>query len=106
MIRVRDAQNSAVVSALCIKDPREEPLAPVRRCLGWPGDDPPDILDQASNTRTNGVHASMDRCGLLGDRVSGGDPEAKQIATRDRKSTRLNSSHRCISYAVFCLKKK
>src|SRR5437879_7862866 len=25
---------------------------------------------------------------------------------RDRKSTRLNSSHRCISYAVFCLKKQ
>src|SRR5437879_10248465 len=24
----------------------------------------------------------------------------------DRKSTRLNSSHRCISYAVFCLQKK
>src|SRR5208337_5083535 len=24
----------------------------------------------------------------------------------DRKSTRLKSSHRCISYAVFCLKKK
>src|SRR5437764_3946418 len=27
-------------------------------------------------------------------------------AVPDRKSTRLNSSHRCISYAVFCLKKK
>src|SRR5437867_8379655 len=27
-------------------------------------------------------------------------------AARDRKSTRLNSSHRTISYAVFCLKKK
>src|SRR5437763_16911780 len=27
-------------------------------------------------------------------------------STRDQKSTRLNSSHRCISYAVFCLKKK
>src|SRR5437879_6969437 len=26
--------------------------------------------------------------------------------TQDRKSTRLNSSHRCISYADFCLKKK
>src|ERR1017187_7806466 len=26
-------------------------------------------------------------------------------ALTDRKSTRLNSSHRCISYAVFCLKK-
>src|SRR5437764_11630402 len=28
------------------------------------------------------------------------------LVGRDRKSTRLNSSHRCISYAVFCLKKK
>src|SRR2546422_3481366 len=27
-------------------------------------------------------------------------------ATKDRKSTRLNSSHGYISYAVFCLKKK
>src|SRR5437762_8923902 len=26
------------------------------------------------------------------------------VAAGDRKSTRLNSSHRCISYAVFCLK--
>src|SRR5437762_13253922 len=30
----------------------------------------------------------------------------KQKTFLDRKSTRLNSSHRCISYAVFCLKKK
>src|SRR5207248_11356165 len=28
------------------------------------------------------------------------------VLSRDRKSTRLNSSHRTISYAVFCLKKK
>src|SRR5258708_31150642 len=28
------------------------------------------------------------------------------LATEDRKSTRLNSSHQIISYAVFCLKKK
>src|SRR5437762_13383600 len=32
-------------------------------------------------------------------------PEVR-IHYADRKSTRLNSSHRCISYAVFCLKKK
>src|SRR5437879_13204940 len=31
---------------------------------------------------------------------------AEKARRRDRKSTRLNSSHRCISYAVFCLKKK
>src|SRR5437763_13525353 len=30
----------------------------------------------------------------------------KSSPAKDRKSTRLNSSHRCISYAVFCLKKK
>src|SRR5437764_11451622 len=28
------------------------------------------------------------------------------LQQQDRKSTRLNSSHRCSSYAVFCLKKK
>src|SRR2546426_8590517 len=33
-----------------------------------------------------------------------GDPAARRA--RDRKSTRLNSSHLVISYAVFCLKKK
>src|SRR5258708_15515998 len=30
----------------------------------------------------------------------------RRLMTRDRKSTRLNSSHQIISYAVFCLKKK
>src|SRR5690625_7957721 len=32
--------------------------------------------------------------------------ESSQSQTEDRKSTRLNSSHVAISYAVFCLKKK
>src|SRR5476649_3060333 len=34
------------------------------------------------------------------------DRLALQSRARDRKSTRLNSSHTVISYAVFCLKKK
>src|SRR5947208_8195396 len=33
-------------------------------------------------------------------------PSHKATAYLDRKSTRLNSSHQIISYAVFCLKKK
>src|SRR5438309_4609898 len=33
-------------------------------------------------------------------------PERPRIYEGDRKSTRLNSSHSSISYAVFCLKKK
>src|SRR5256885_17181186 len=36
----------------------------------------------------------------------GGRRLARAIRDRDRKSTRLNSSHLVISYAVFCLKKK
>src|SRR2546429_1356433 len=42
------------------------------------------------------------RKGLL--RVAG--PELLRQPVQDRKSTRLNSSHGYISYAVFCLKKK
>src|SRR5207244_8830787 len=38
-------------------------------------------------------------------RVGGGSVEDSP-SVRDRKSTRLNSSHQIISYAVFCLKKK
>src|ERR1017187_7869102 len=36
---------------------------------------------------------------------SGAQTLTNSSASVDRKSTRLNSSHRCISYAVFCLKK-
>src|SRR5207248_9328535 len=40
-------------------------------------------------------------------RTEADPPVSRDAATsRDRKSTRLNSSHRTISYAVFCLKKK
>src|SRR5947208_13398635 len=43
-----------------------------------------------------------------GDRPGrvGGDELDVDPILRDRKSTRLNSSHQIISYAVFCLKKK
>src|SRR2546426_8534058 len=39
-------------------------------------------------------------------RTTGGCNRASLDAIKDRKSTRLNSSHLVISYAVFCLKKK
>src|SRR5690242_20991376 len=57
----------------------------------------------------------VDRCHRLGEgcqrrcgdirRTAAGDEHASG-KSRDRKSTRLNSSHMSISYAVFCLKKK
>src|SRR3712207_7763342 len=46
------------------------------------------------------------RLGHGGVRGSGGAAAACVECAADRKSTRLNSSHANISYAVFCLKKK
>src|SRR3989475_7465704 len=69
--------------------------------VGWPRDGLPfDLLGEvlrggADVTRAAGAF-------LLGGH-SVDDPEPKY---GDRKSTRLNSSHSQISYAVFCLKKK
>src|SRR3989442_11756609 len=44
-------------------------------------------------------------CTVSGDGLQGLANAYMQIRTGDRKSTRLNSSHVRISYAVFCLKK-
>src|SRR5438876_1656776 len=50
-------------------------------------------------------HPLNHRRHLQGD-GSGNDHQVRLPRRRDRKSTRLNSSHPSISYAVFCLKKK
>src|SRR3989454_4641389 len=44
--------------------------------------------------------------GGAGEGAAGAGAPAPRSTRRDRKSTRLNSSHLVISYAVFCLKKK
>src|SRR5437867_10572324 len=53
-------------------------------------------------------HAHLDHSGAIPSLFENSKPRVfATIATfKDRKSTRLNSSHRTISYAVFCLKKK
>src|SRR5258708_12339117 len=48
-------------------------------------------------------HESQSSSGLI---VATGLGSSAWIKSIDRKSTRLNSSHQIISYAVFCLKKK
>src|SRR3712207_7669936 len=48
-----------------------------------------------------GVHAEALHEPVAGRRAAGAEDQRE-----DRKSTRLNSSHANISYAVFCLKKK
>src|SRR5258708_14917451 len=42
----------------------------------------------------------------IGRRCTPIDADKTSLSYLDRKSTRLNSSHQIISYAVFCLKKK
>src|SRR5206468_7521148 len=58
---------------------------------------------QEARARAAGLFSSSPRGGGRG---RPGDIRREGAALRDRKSTRLNSSHDQISYAVFCLKKK
>src|SRR5206468_10959763 len=58
-------------------------------------------LDESGEAKA-GVVATPKRVGGFGSNHPGG----ANFAFGDRKSTRLNSSHDQISYAVFCLKKK
>src|SRR3712207_7368892 len=63
-------------------------------------DDDKTVLQEAMDA--TGLKAPEAR-DLLGAFLFSGDDVFKKV---DRKSTRLNSSHANISYAVFCLKKK
>src|SRR5205807_4167636 len=93
---------------------RKRLLAVARRILR-------DVLKQHAHALAAGLfHGPVNRTrGFLGSDAAGGfkrRSKAGQQAQRghqvvevrrfDRKSTRLNSSHLVISYAVFCLKKK
>src|ERR1041385_9386817 len=55
---------------------------------------------------TLSLHDALPICRLAWKRLPIPRADAPCRARSDRKSTRLNSSHGYISYAVFCLKKK
>src|SRR5437667_3550903 len=59
-------------------------------------------VDQLAQAHTGN---GLGRCGDCFDHCRSSSCGAKAFR-KDRKSTRLNSSHITISYAVFCLKKK
>src|SRR3989338_9295755 len=58
------------------------------------------------NYRDLSFDPDPDKTMMIGSTLIRGDQIASPATTLDRKSTRLNSSHSSISYAVFCLKKK
>src|SRR5690606_41707441 len=85
----------------CSGDHRHLPSFPTRRSsdlltiTAWMSQISP--LRMAKNSATSLSAAWAARCGVK---------PARRPKRADRKSTRLNSSHVKISYAVFCLKKK
>src|SRR3712207_7385797 len=77
------------------------------------------LFRSAGRRVLRGLAAELQRRRLLPEGPQGGPPPSVAarrgalplrvdvaVLRRDRKSTRLNSSHANISYAVFCLKKK
>src|SRR5437879_7159523 len=79
---------------LMIRRPPRSTLFPTRRSS--------DLVVVAQIERSDSPRAAVSRQRFNAHRWD----DWKRVHIKDRKSTRLNSSHRCISYAVFCLKKK
>src|SRR5436189_4549979 len=76
------------------------PAKPIHVVVPSPPGGPPDLIIRMLAPKMN-----LGQPLVIENRAgAGGIVDHQRLS--DRKSTRLNSSHRCISYAVFCLKKK
>src|SRR5258708_26947013 len=67
------------------------------------------LADKEIRKLQDEVAALPKRVAVIEQKLAGTNAQlekARNTAKGDRKSTRLNSSHQIISYAVFCLKKK
>src|SRR3989440_9449060 len=89
------SSRNKVPPSACSKRPRRKVCAPVKAPRSCP--------NSSDSRRSFGIAAVFIAMNGLSAR---GPWRCNARATRDRKSTRLNSSHDQISYAVFCLKKK
>src|SRR2546426_9039501 len=76
----------------------------VSRGTLMPGQPRYDVLVVGSGASGGWAAKRLSEAGLKVAMVEAGRPQSDN--NLDRKSTRLNSSHLVISYAVFCLKKK
>src|SRR5256885_10738962 len=70
------------------------------------GSEPPPRAVSGRESRLDSAVDRVTRPPAAQDRAARVGRAARARGARDRKSTRLNSSHLVISYAVFCLKKK
>src|SRR3712207_7513863 len=67
---------------------------------------PQSVVDRAPQHRAHLRDGVLAPCRRKPDVAHEGESDDERHPQQDRKSTRLNSSHANISYAVFCLKKK
>src|SRR3712207_8844834 len=74
-----------------------------RRAVGDAG-----VIVRGHDGVVDGLYTKLARCctPVPGDEILGFVTRGGGVSVQDRKSTRLNSSHANISYAVFCFKKK
>src|SRR5437867_10521132 len=83
-----------------------ESVPPNRHLPSFPTRRSSDLLEfGAARTADDALPAGSDLPESIPDQYSERSG-LESLDLQDRKSTRLNSSHRTISYAVFCLKKK
>src|SRR5256885_3502702 len=82
------------------------------RCSRVSGGAFPKMVCEKITTKTTSLFTRIHEVGAhffllcrLARTIAKGEPGQATRKSRDRKSTRLNSSHLVISYAVFCLKK-
>src|SRR5207247_6344576 len=87
---------------LVLRRPPRSPLFPYTTLFRSSTCPPTAPSARSRSTRRRSI-CSRTRCA---PRCSTPSPTSEPGACADRKSTRLNSSHEWISYAVFCLKKK
>src|SRR2546430_12430643 len=64
------------------------------------------VIGQENGSKGHETSGSHGGCRQGRSRQDHSHAHGARLSWRDRKSTRLNSSHSQISYAVFCLKKK
>src|SRR3712207_7195332 len=88
---------------LMIRRPPRSTLFPYTTLFRSGGAQAPDPAGEVDVVRVVDLREVVERTGELRERQR---VLAALVLDLDRKSTRLNSSHANISYAVFCLKKK
>src|SRR5207248_9170775 len=108
--RAGASRHVALASAALVRSARRRPSRRGRFCrLALPLPPTPTLFPYTTLFRSRAFDEALRPLGLTHGQfsllMSLNRPAPPSIG-RDRKSTRLNSSHRTISYAVFCLKKK